>query len=157
MREDDLSKEDQLAILDETKQTLSQRVARLNLTGLAWAKDPCHTLHTPDHQYRSGARRHGEIFARSTRTSSSAAGQRPTSFYVGAQRRDVLRRVAGSWKIAGRKIILDQNVLLAKNVSIFFVSLVPQMDVGRRLKQWTLGSFKTPAGEADGTGGTGWR
>ena len=26
----------------------------------------------------------------------------------------------GSWKIAGRKIILDQNVLLAKNVSIFF-------------------------------------
>ena len=40
-------------------------------------------------------------------------------FYVGA-RRDVLRRVAGSWKISGRKIILDQNVLLAKNVSIFF-------------------------------------
>jgi 3-phenylpropionate/cinnamic acid dioxygenase small subunit len=40
-------------------------------------------------------------------------------FYVGA-RRDVLRRVAGAWKIAGRKITLDQNVLLAKNVSIFF-------------------------------------
>jgi 3-phenylpropionate/cinnamic acid dioxygenase small subunit len=40
-------------------------------------------------------------------------------FYVGA-RRDVLRRVSGAWKIAGRKIILDQNVLLAKNVSIFF-------------------------------------
>jgi 3-phenylpropionate/cinnamic acid dioxygenase small subunit len=40
-------------------------------------------------------------------------------FYVGA-RRDVLRRVAGDWKIAGRKIILDQNVLLAKNVSMFF-------------------------------------
>jgi 3-phenylpropionate/cinnamic acid dioxygenase small subunit len=40
-------------------------------------------------------------------------------FYVGA-RRDVLRRVAGAWKIAGRKVILDQNVLLAKNVSIFF-------------------------------------
>ena len=40
-------------------------------------------------------------------------------FYVGA-RQDVLRRVAGAWKIAGRKIILDQNVLLAKNVSIFF-------------------------------------
>jgi 3-phenylpropionate/cinnamic acid dioxygenase small subunit len=40
-------------------------------------------------------------------------------FYVGA-RRDVLRRVDGSWKIARRKIILDQNVLTAKNVSIFF-------------------------------------
>jgi hypothetical protein len=31
-----------------------------------------------------------------------------------------LRRVAGDWKIAGRKVILDQNVLSAKNVSIFF-------------------------------------
>jgi len=40
-------------------------------------------------------------------------------FYVGT-RRDVLRRVGGAWKIAGRKVILDQNVLLAKNVSIFF-------------------------------------
>ena len=40
-------------------------------------------------------------------------------FYVGA-RRDVLRRVGGAWKIAERKLILDQNVLLAKNVSIFF-------------------------------------
>ena len=27
---------------------------------------------------------------------------------------------AGAWKIAGRKVTLDQNVLLAKNVSIFF-------------------------------------
>jgi len=40
-------------------------------------------------------------------------------FYVGA-RRDVLRLVDGAWKIAHRKLILDQNVLSAKNVSIFF-------------------------------------
>ena len=40
-------------------------------------------------------------------------------FYVGA-RQDVLRRVDGTWKLARRKIILDQNVLTAKNVSIFF-------------------------------------
>jgi 3-phenylpropionate/cinnamic acid dioxygenase small subunit len=40
-------------------------------------------------------------------------------FYVGA-RQDVLRRVDGAWKIARRKLVLDQNVLLPKNVSIFF-------------------------------------
>jgi len=40
-------------------------------------------------------------------------------FYIGA-RQDVLRHVDGAWKIARRKVILDQNVLLAKNVSIFF-------------------------------------
>ena len=40
-------------------------------------------------------------------------------FFVGA-RRDVLRRVNGSLRIARRKLILDQTVLLAKNISIFF-------------------------------------
>ena len=39
--------------------------------------------------------------------------------YVGA-RQDILRRVDGAWKIARRKLVLDQNVLLPKNVSVFF-------------------------------------
>ena len=34
--------------------------------------------------------------------------------------RDVLRRIDGALCIASRKITLDQNVLVAKNVSIFF-------------------------------------
>src|ERR1700756_5124069 len=37
--EDDMTKEDELAIFDEDKQTLGQRVARLD-TGMAWAEDP---------------------------------------------------------------------------------------------------------------------
>jgi 3-phenylpropionate/cinnamic acid dioxygenase small subunit len=45
--------------------------------------------------------------------------EREQDFYIGA-RQDVLRHVDGVWKIARRKVILDQNVLLAKNVSIFF-------------------------------------
>ena len=40
-------------------------------------------------------------------------------FYVDS-REDTLRKVDGQWKIAYRKIVLDQNVLLAKNVSNFF-------------------------------------
>ena len=39
---------------------------------------------------------------------------------MSAPREDLLRRVDGGWKIARRRLILDQNVLLAKNVSIFF-------------------------------------
>jgi 3-phenylpropionate/cinnamic acid dioxygenase small subunit len=42
-----------------------------------------------------------------------------TDFLVG-KREDVLRRVNGGWQIARRKIILDQNVLLAKNLTVFF-------------------------------------
>ena len=40
-------------------------------------------------------------------------------FYVGA-RRDVLRRTGDGWKIASRRLVLDQNVMLAKNISTFF-------------------------------------
>jgi 3-phenylpropionate/cinnamic acid dioxygenase small subunit len=36
------------------------------------------------------------------------------------RRTDELRRVGSSWQIARRELILDQNVLMAKNLSIFF-------------------------------------
>ena len=45
--------------------------------------------------------------------------QTETDFLVG-KREEVLRSVDGQWKIAQRKIILDQNVLLAKNLTFFF-------------------------------------
>ena len=35
------------------------------------------------------------------------------------KREDTLRRVDGSWKIARRMVVLDQNVLLAKNLTFF--------------------------------------
>jgi 3-phenylpropionate/cinnamic acid dioxygenase small subunit len=42
-----------------------------------------------------------------------------TDFLVG-RREDVLRRVDGGWRIARRRIVLDQSVLLAKNLTVFF-------------------------------------
>ncbi len=42
-----------------------------------------------------------------------------TDFLIG-KREDTLRKVNGAWKVAERKIILDQNVLLAKNLTFFF-------------------------------------
>ena len=42
-----------------------------------------------------------------------------TDVLVG-KREDVLRRVNGGFQIARRKIVLDQNVLLAKNLTFFF-------------------------------------
>jgi len=40
-------------------------------------------------------------------------------FFVG-KRTDLLRLENGRWKNARREIILDQNVLLAKNLTVFF-------------------------------------
>ena len=42
-----------------------------------------------------------------------------TDILVG-KREDLLRRAGGGWQIARRKIILDQNVLLTKNLTFFF-------------------------------------
>jgi hypothetical protein len=36
------------------------------------------------------------------------------------KRNDTLVRVGDSWKISRREILLDQNVLLAKNLTTFF-------------------------------------
>src|SRR6516165_7563929 len=117
--EDDMTREDELAILDENKQTLGQRVARLD-TGMAWAEDPPsrsrHLIMNIEVEAGDSA---NEIKVYSNFLVYRSRAETEQDFYVGA-RRDVLRRVAGAWKLAGRKITLDQNVLLAKNVSILF-------------------------------------
>ena len=42
-----------------------------------------------------------------------------TDVLVG-KREDLLRRVNGGFKIARRKVVLDQSILLAKNLTFFF-------------------------------------
>jgi 3-phenylpropionate/cinnamic acid dioxygenase small subunit len=103
---------------DEGKETLTQRVQQL-LTGVHWAEEPlsrvCHMVSnvrlmsvTPD-----------EVQVKSRFLIYRNRQQDETDIFVG-KREDTLRTVTGAWKIARRKIILDQSVLLAKNLTIFF-------------------------------------
>ncbi len=117
--EDDIGREDELAILDETKETLTGRVDRLD-TGMAWAEDPpSRTRHMISNIEVEPGEVEAELRVYSNFIVYRSRAETEQDFYVGA-RQDVLRRVDGEWKIAHRKLILDQNVLLAKNVSIFF-------------------------------------
>jgi 3-phenylpropionate/cinnamic acid dioxygenase small subunit len=117
--EEDLTEDAELAILDENKQTLSARVARLD-TGMAWAEDPpSRTRHLLANIEVEPGDAVSELEVYSNFIVYRSRSETEQDFYVGA-RRDVLRRVDGLWKIAHRKLILDQNVLSAKNVSIFF-------------------------------------
>ena len=117
--EDDMVGDDELAILDEDKQSLNGRVRRLD-TGMAWAEDPpSRTRHLVTNIELAPGGTPSEILVHSNFIAYRSRGETEQDFYVGA-RRDRLRRVAGEWKIAERKVTLDQNVLLAKNVSIFF-------------------------------------
>ena len=95
--EDDLTQEGELAILEETKQTLSQRVARLD-TGMAWAEDPPsrsrHLITNIEVEPGDAA---NEVKVYSNFMVYRSRAETEQDFYVGA-RRDLLRRVAGSWK-----------------------------------------------------------
>ena len=117
--EDDLPREDEMALLHESRETLRGRIARLE-TGMAWAEDPpSRTRHLITNIEVEPGDSPSELKVYSNFMVYRNRGETEQEFYVGA-RQDVLRHVDGTWKIARRRVILDQNVLLAKNVSIFF-------------------------------------
>ncbi len=117
--EDELSKEGELAIMDEDKDSLTRRVDRLD-TGMAWAEDPpSRTRHFVSNVELEPGATDSELKVYSNFIMYRTRAETEEDFYVGS-REDTLRQVDGQWKIAYRKIVLDQNVLLAKNVSNFF-------------------------------------
>ena len=108
---------------DEGKETLERRVNQI-LTGVHWAEEPlsriCHSVSnvqvlkaTPSISQATEVNVKCRFMIYRNRV------QTETDFLVG-KREEVLRSVDGQWKIAQRKIILDQNVLLAKNLTFFF-------------------------------------
>ena len=103
---------------DEGKETLSQRVRQI-LTGIHWAEEPqsrvCHFVSNV-FVLREGG---DEVTTNSRFIVYRNRVETETDFFVG-KRQDVLRKVEGQWKIASREITLDQNVLLAKNLTVFF-------------------------------------
>jgi 3-phenylpropionate/cinnamic acid dioxygenase small subunit len=108
---------------DEGKETLTQRVQQI-LTGVHWAEEPlsrlCHMISNIQLLYVSpSALAPVEIAVKCRFLIYRNRVETETDILVG-KREDVLRRVDGQWKIIQRKIILDQNVLLAKNLTFFF-------------------------------------
>jgi 3-phenylpropionate/cinnamic acid dioxygenase small subunit len=108
---------------DEGKDTLTRRVKQI-LTGVHWAEEPlsriCHLVSniqllqaTPSMSDPAEVKVKCRFMVYRNRVETE------TDILVG-KREDLLRKVDGQWKIAQRKVILDQNVLLAKNLTFFF-------------------------------------
>jgi 3-phenylpropionate/cinnamic acid dioxygenase small subunit len=117
--EEDFTATGELGLFDEDLQTLTARVARLD-TGMAWAEDPpSRTRHLITNIEVEASAAGAELTVRSNFIVYRSRGETEQDFYVGA-RTDRLRHVDGAWRIAERRMILDQNVLTAKNLSIFF-------------------------------------
>jgi 3-phenylpropionate/cinnamic acid dioxygenase small subunit len=106
-----------LAILEEDRRYLEMRVARLE-TGMAWAEDPpSRTRHLVGNLEVTPVE-NGEVSARTAFLVYRSHLETDSQLLSGS-REDLLRPVGGTWKVARRTIVLDANVLLDKNLSVF--------------------------------------
>ena len=108
---------------DEGKETLDQRVRQIQ-TGVHWAEEPLSRLahlvtnvEILDAQPDPAAAT--EVSLRCRFIIYRNRVETETDILVG-RREDILRREDGRWRIARRQVLLDQNVLLAKNLTFFF-------------------------------------
>jgi len=120
--------ENALGVLDtawfaDTKDTLSQRVEQLQ-TGVHWAEEPvsrsAHLVTNVRVLERSPQR--GAAQTVSTRCRILVYRnrlEREVDLFVGI-REDKMRRRGATWEIVERTVFLEQNVLLAKNLTLFF-------------------------------------
>jgi len=108
---------------DEGKETLTRRVRQIQ-TGIHWAEEPVSRIsHMVSNLRLLEANPSwsdpAEVTVRCRFLIYRNRVETETDFLVG-KREDLLRRVAPDWQIARRKILLDQNVLLSKNLTFFF-------------------------------------
>ena len=108
---------------DEDKWTLTKRVEQI-LTGVHYAEEPLSRItHMVSNTQIKGARPDigaaQELDITSRFLVYQNRVQYETYIFVG-RRNDTLRLTEKGWKIARREILLEQNILLAKNLTTFF-------------------------------------
>jgi 3-phenylpropionate/cinnamic acid dioxygenase small subunit len=108
---------------DEDKWTLTKRVDQI-LTGIHWAEEPlsrvCHMVSNVQIvEATPSLSEPQQVVAKSRFLIYQNRVESETSVFVG-KRTDTLRRENGDWKLVHREIVLDQNVLQAKALTVFF-------------------------------------
>lgn len=122
-RDKDITAENDLAWFLDDKDTLRKRVKQIQ-TGIHWADEPIsrvsHVISNIRLVEPISSLDEGERTVTKCRfIVYRNRVEDETDFLVG-RREDTLVRTGGELKIARRKIILDQSVLLAKNLTMFF-------------------------------------
>jgi len=108
---------------DEGKETLIRRVRQIQ-TGIHWAEEPVSRISHMISNVRLLEANPSwavpaEVTVRCRFLVYRNRVETETDILVG-KREDLLRHINGEWKVAQRKILLDQNVLLSKNLTFFF-------------------------------------
>ncbi|MEA5154915.1 3-phenylpropionate/cinnamic acid dioxygenase subunit beta [Raineyella sp.] len=120
-----VSRPGEAAFYDETKDSLAWRIRRYD-SGMAWSEDPPsrtrHLISNVSVRHKGEPEVAGprEFTARSAFLVYRSRLEREVDLYAGS-RTDVLRlHPDGELRVAERTILLESNVLLAKNISTFF-------------------------------------
>ena len=108
---------------DEGKDTLTRRVKQIQ-TGIHWAEEPVSRIsHLVSNvqvlEATPSVTDPREVQIKSRFLIYRNRVETETDILVG-KREDLLRHDGDDWRIARRKIILDQSVLLSKNLTFFF-------------------------------------
>jgi 3-phenylpropionate/cinnamic acid dioxygenase small subunit len=115
----ELTEANEFAHMDDSKQTLTMRVARLE-TGAAWAEEPpSRTVHFITNVQAEPSDNPLEIRVYSNFLLFRGRLETEEDLLAG-HRHDLLRSTAEGWRLARRKIVLAHNVLSVKNLSVFF-------------------------------------
>jgi 3-phenylpropionate/cinnamic acid dioxygenase small subunit len=114
----ELTKPGDLNIFEDDKDMMRVRVARLE-SGWAWSEDPPSRTRHIIGNLKVTPQEDGDVRARTAFLVYKSHLETNEDLFSG-YRDDLLKRVDGGWKIAERTVVLDHNVLLSKNISIFF-------------------------------------
>lgn len=107
-----------MAYFDDDKAMLETRVRKLG-TGYAWAEDPPSRTRHNVNNVRVVEDRGDELVVEANFHLYRTRLNSEEDTWIGL-RRDTLRRVDGSFRIADRKIFIDQTIILSRNLSNFF-------------------------------------
>jgi 3-phenylpropionate/cinnamic acid dioxygenase small subunit len=111
---------DESFYFQDTRGSLELRVKRLE-TEYAWAEDPpSRTRHFVTNVMVAEGEEEGEVAVKSNLLLYRSRGSDPTADVLSAERRDVLRKQDGGWRLRRREILLDHSVVMTHNLSIFF-------------------------------------
>lgn len=121
-RHRDITEENDVAWMNDDKETLTKRVQQI-MTGIHWAEEP---LSRVSHLVTNVRLRNWDAVCNGS--TEFEVGCRilvhrnrledHTELLIG-RREDVLRRHAGGFRIAHRRVILDQSTLLSSNLTVF--------------------------------------
>jgi 3-phenylpropionate/cinnamic acid dioxygenase small subunit len=108
---------------EEDKWTLAKRVDQIR-TGVHWAEVPlsrvAHLVANVRLLEATPSLERPETVTASCRIVVSQNRQETEQYLFVGRRTDTLRRAGDRWLLARRKVVLDQTVLLAKNLTVFF-------------------------------------